>query len=76
MPTKQIVSRHPRKEEKEEKHATPRRRSERLLGIKRKSYKEKTPEPMDLYGDSDFSDDRSPSSWAAAGRDDNDLYYW
>jgi hypothetical protein len=24
----------------------------------------------------DYSDDRSPSSWAAAGRDDYDLYYW
>jgi hypothetical protein len=33
------------------------------------------PEPKD-YGDSDYSDDRSPSSWAAAAREDNDLYYW
>jgi hypothetical protein len=24
----------------------------------------------------DYSDDRSPSSWATAGREDNDLYYW
>jgi hypothetical protein len=32
-------------------------------------------EPKD-YGDGDYSDDRSPSSWAAAGRDDNDLYIW
>jgi hypothetical protein len=44
--------------------------------VKRKSYRENTPEPKDLYGDSDLSDDRSPSSWAIAGRDDNDLYYW
>jgi hypothetical protein len=28
------------------------------------------------YGDSDYFDDRSPSSWAAAGRDDNNLYIW
>jgi hypothetical protein len=28
------------------------------------------------YGGSDYSDDRSPSSWAASGRDDNDLYNW
>jgi hypothetical protein len=41
--------------------------------MKRKDYKEVSPEPKD-YGDSDYSDDRSPSSWAAAGRDDNDLY--
>jgi hypothetical protein len=27
-------------------------------------------------GGSDYSDDRSPSSWEATGRDDNDLYYW
>jgi hypothetical protein len=32
-------------------------------------------EPKD-YGGSEYSDDRSPSSWAAAGRDDNDLYIW
>jgi hypothetical protein len=41
--------------------------------MKRKDYKEVSPKPKD-YGDSDYSDDRSPSSWAAAGRDDNDLY--
>jgi hypothetical protein len=34
-----------------------------------------SPEPKD-YGGSDYFDDRSPSSWAAAGRDDNDLYIW
>jgi hypothetical protein len=28
------------------------------------------------YGNSDYSDDRSPSSWAATGRDDNVLYIW
>jgi DNA-directed RNA polymerase subunit N (RpoN/RPB10) len=43
--------------------------------MKQKDYKEVWPEPKD-YGDSDYSDDRSPSSWAAAGRDDNDLYIW
>jgi hypothetical protein len=43
--------------------------------MKRKDYKEVSLEPKD-YGDSDYSDDRSPSSWAAAGRDDNDLYIW
>jgi hypothetical protein len=43
--------------------------------MKRKDYKEVSPEPKD-YGDSDYSDDRSPSSWAAAGRDDNYLYIW
>jgi hypothetical protein len=43
--------------------------------MKRKDYKEVLPEPKD-YGDSNYSDDRSPSSRAAAGRDDNDLYIW
>jgi hypothetical protein len=43
--------------------------------MKRKDYKEVSPEPKD-YGGGDYSDDRSPSSWAAAGRDDNDLYIW
>jgi hypothetical protein len=43
--------------------------------MKRKDYKEVSPEPKD-YGGSDYSDDRSLSSWAAAGRDDNDLYIW
>jgi hypothetical protein len=43
--------------------------------MKRKDYKEVSPEPKD-YGGSDYSDDRSPSSWAAAERDDNDLYIW
>jgi hypothetical protein len=43
--------------------------------MKRKDYKEVSPEPKD-YGGSDYSDDRSPSSWAAAIRDDNDLYIW
>jgi hypothetical protein len=42
--------------------------------MKRKDYKEVSPEPKD-YGGSDYSDDRSPSSWSAAGREDND-YYW
>jgi hypothetical protein len=43
--------------------------------MKRKDYKEVSPEPKD-YGCSDYSDNRSPSSWVAAGRDDNDLYIW
>jgi hypothetical protein len=43
--------------------------------MKWKDYKEVSPEPKD-YGGSNYSDDRSPSSWAAAGRDDNDLYIW
>jgi hypothetical protein len=43
--------------------------------MKRKDYKKVSPEPKD-YGGSDYSDDRSPSSWAAARRDDNDLYIW
>jgi hypothetical protein len=43
--------------------------------MKRKDYKEVSPEPKD-YGGSDYSDDRSSSSWAAARRDDNDLYIW
>jgi hypothetical protein len=43
--------------------------------MKRKHYKEESPEPKDYRG-SDFSVDCSRSSWAAAGRDDNDLFYW
>jgi hypothetical protein len=43
--------------------------------MKRKDYKKVSHEPKD-YGGSDYSDDRSPSSWAATGRDDNDLYIW
>jgi hypothetical protein len=43
--------------------------------MKRKDYKEVSPEPKDYWG-SDYFDDRSPRSWAAAGRDDNDLYIW
>jgi hypothetical protein len=43
--------------------------------MKRKDYKEVSLEPKD-YGGSDYSDDRSPSSWAAAERDDNDLHIW
>jgi hypothetical protein len=58
-----------------EKVPTPVRMSARVQGMKRKDYKEASPEPKD-YGGSDYSDDRSPSSWAAAGRDDNDLYIW
>jgi hypothetical protein len=58
-----------------EKVPTTVRRSARIQGMKRKDYKEASPEPKD-YGGSDYSGDRSPSSWAAAGRDDNDLYIW
>jgi hypothetical protein len=60
---------------KEEKVPTPVRRSAHIRSVKRKDYKEASPEPKD-YGGSDYSDDRSPSSWVAAGREDNDLYYW
>jgi hypothetical protein len=60
---------------KEERVSTPVRRSERIRGMKRKDYKDVSPEPKD-YGGTDYSDDRSPSSWAAVGREDNDLYYW
>jgi hypothetical protein len=72
VPTGAIASRYPIKEEKV---PTPVRRSAHIRGMKRKDYKEVLPEPKD-YGGSDYSDDRSPSSWAATGRDDNDLYYW
>jgi hypothetical protein len=58
-----------------EKVPTPVRRLARIQGMKRKDYKEVSPEPKD-YGCSDYSDDRSPSSWAAVERDDNDLYIW
>jgi hypothetical protein len=58
VPTRPIASRH---HGKEEKIATPVRRSECLRGVKRKNYKEKTPEPKG-YGGSDYFDDRSPSS--------------
>jgi hypothetical protein len=72
VPTGAITSRNP---VKEENVPTPVRRPLRIQGMKRKDYKEVSLEPKD-YGDSDYSDDRSPSSWAAAGRDDNDLYVW
>jgi hypothetical protein len=72
VPTRAIASRNP---VEEEKVPMPVRRSARIQRMKRKDYKEVTPEPKD-YGGSDYSDDRSPSSWAAAGRDDNDLYIW
>jgi hypothetical protein len=68
--TRAIASRNP---VKEEKVPTPVRRLARIRGMKRKDYKEVSPKPKD-YGDSDYSDDRSQSSWAAVGRDDNDLY--
>jgi hypothetical protein len=71
VPTGAIALRNP---VKEEKVPTPVRRSACIRGMKRKDYKEVSPEPKDYGGD--YSDDRSPSSWAAAGRDDNDLYYW
>jgi hypothetical protein len=72
VPTGAIASRNP---VEEEKVPTPVRRSARIQDMKRKEYKEVSPEPKD-YGGSDYSDDRSPSSWAAAERDDNDLYIW
>jgi hypothetical protein len=43
--------------------------------MKRKDYKEVSPEPKD-YGGSDYSDYHSPSSCPATGRDNNDLYIW
>jgi hypothetical protein len=72
VPTGAIASRNP---VEGEKVPTPVRRSARIQGMKQKDYKEVSPEPKD-YGGSDYSDDRSPSSWAAAGRDDNGLYIW
>jgi hypothetical protein len=72
IPTGAITSRNP---VKEEKVPFPVRRSARIRGMKQKDYKEVSPEPK-AYGDSDYSDDHSPSSWAAAERDDNDLYIW
>jgi hypothetical protein len=39
--------------------------------MKHKDYKEASPEPKD-YGGSDYSDNRSPSLWVAAGRDEDD----
>jgi hypothetical protein len=68
VPTGALASSHP---VKGEKVLTPVRRSARIQGIKRKYYKEASPEPKD-YGGSDYSNDRSPSSWAAVGRDDDD----
>jgi hypothetical protein len=71
-PTGAIASRNPIEEEKV---PTPFRRSARIQGMKWKDYKDVSPKPKD-YGGSDYSDDRSPSSWAGAGRDGNDLYIW
>jgi hypothetical protein len=59
----------------EEKVPTTVRRSARIRGMKGKDYKEVSSDPKD-YGDRDYSDDRSTSSWAAAGRDANNLYIW
>jgi hypothetical protein len=72
VPTGAIASRNPIKEEKV---PIPVRTSARIRGMKRKDYKEVSPEPKD-YGESDYSDDCSPSSWAATGTEDNHLYYW
>jgi hypothetical protein len=72
VPTGAIASRNP---VKKENVPTTIRRSARIRGMKQKDYKEVSPKPKD-YGGSNYSDDRSPSSWAAAGRDDNDLYIW
>jgi hypothetical protein len=72
VPIGPIASRH---HVKEERVSTPVRRSERIRGMKRKDYKEVSPKPKD-YGGSDYSDDRSPSPWAAARREDNDFFYW
>jgi hypothetical protein len=72
VPTGAIASLNPVEEEKVPTHV---QRSARIQGMKRKDYKEVLPVPKDYEG-SDYSDDRSPSSWAATGRDDNDLYIW
>jgi hypothetical protein len=58
VPTGAIASRH---HVKDERVSTPVRRSERIQGMERKDYKEVSPEPKD-YGESDYSDDCSPSS--------------
>jgi hypothetical protein len=72
VPTGAIASRNPIKKEN---IPPPVRRLARIQGMKRKDYKEVSPEPKD-YGGSNYSDDRSPSSWPAAERDDNDIYIW
>jgi hypothetical protein len=72
VPTGAIASRN---SAEEEKVPTPVRRSARIRGMKRKDYKEMSHEPKD-YGGNDYSNDHSPSSWAATRRDDNDLYIW
>jgi hypothetical protein len=72
VPTGATTSRNP---VEEEKVPTPIRRLARIRGMKRKDYKEVSSDPKD-YGDRDYSDNHSPSSWAAAERDDNDLYIW
>lgn len=48
------------------------RRFKRLLGVKRKNYVEKTPEPRDYAGYSDWESYMSPDSWGAAMHDYND----
>jgi hypothetical protein len=72
VPTGAITSHNP---VKEENVPTPIRRSVCIRGMKRKDYKEVSPDPKD-YGDRDYSNDCSSSSWAATEREDNDLYYW
>jgi hypothetical protein len=72
VPTRAIA---PRNSVEKENILPPVRTSARIRGMKRKDYKEASHVPK-YYGGSDYSDDRSPSSWAAAGRDDNDLYIW
>jgi hypothetical protein len=59
---------------KEERVSTPVHWSERIRGMMRKDCKEVSPERKDYEG-SDYSDVCSPSSWAANGREDNDLFY-
>jgi hypothetical protein len=72
VPTGALASRNP---VEGEKVPTLVRRSARIQGMKCKDYKEASLEPKD-YGGSSYFDDRSPSLWAAAGRDDNNLYIW
>jgi hypothetical protein len=70
VPTGAIASRF---HVKEERVSTLVRRLERIWGMKRKDYKDVSPELKD-YGGSDYSNDCSPSSWEVAEREDNDLY--
>jgi hypothetical protein len=65
VPTGAITSRH---HVKEERVSTPVRRSERIRSMKRKDYKEVSPEPKDYWG-SDYSDAIARArGWPSEGR--------